>query len=768
MIEGIILRHSWSTLLEKLIAQLKKRQIFKVATIYAVSAWPLIQIADLSVPALGLPDSVMTLLLQVFVAGFPITLIFAWLFNFTTDGIVRASSQQGEEDQQGGNVKATVAVVGSLLLVTTVILATQLIMEESPDQLAQHSNSSPTDASQQPVPPSLAGKETQPADTTLNQKESIAILPFAAFSSDPEDEFFADGMVEELLNLLAKIPDLQVAARTSSFAYKGVSNKTIPEIGQELGVDTILEGSIRKNDTTNKIRVTAQLIKVSTGEHLWSETYDRVYQDIFQIQDDIANAVVNKMKITLLGNAQKIDIAAETLSIGAMVEHGKGQKQLAHRTVASINQAIVHFNRAVEIDPNYARAYVGVADANLLSMQYGNVSREKVIENANTAINKALAIDENFAPAYASRGLMLSNSDPEKAEASFKQAIALNPNYSPAYLWYGSRLKSSGKLNDSQVMFEKAFELDPKSAVAANNVAWGYYLMGDEGKAMEIFSQIITNDPYYPGAYSLAGEIQSNHGRLDKAANMYKRALEVDPINRDAINGLLVATMDVGDYEATKTLFEYVESHEQQFPEAHVNLLKARFYLVQNDQQTAMDYLERADFEDHHDATGMYFKGEKAFYKEEFELAISHYLNLKATDQGNEGLFFLFQNGQAAAHLAYAYQQGGEQELASALLKEFERFTLSTESSRGNNPYYYINMAQINILRGNTEEAFYYMQAAIDLGWVRVWEAENDPVFADLSKETQFAQMIGGLKAKLANMRIRMQSEGEFLLAEAE
>lgn len=753
--------------MEKFIAQLKKRQVFKVATIYAVSAWPLIQIADLSVPALGLPDSVMTMLLQVFVAGFPITLIFAWLFNFTPKGIVRASSQQETESQEGGNFKATVAVVGSLLIVTTIILTSQLIFEDS-DNLVQNSDSSSSENIAPILPPSLTQKESGLVNNIQNDKESIAILPFAAFSSDPEDEFFADGMVEELLNLLAKIPDLQVAARTSSFAYKGVSNKTIPEIGKELGVDTILEGSIRKNDTTNKIRVTAQLVKVSTGEHLWSETYDRVYEDIFQIQDDIANAVVNKMKVTLLGDAQKIDIAAETLSIGAMVEHGKGQKQLAHRTVASINQAIEHFNHAVEIDPNYARAYVGVADANLLSMQYGNVSRKTATNNAREAIDKALAINDEFAPAYASEGLMLSYSDPVKAEVSFKRAIELNPNYSPAYLWFGSLLKSSGRLNNSQVLFEKAFELDPKSAVAANNVAWGYFLMGHEAKAMEIFSQIISNDPYYPGAYSLAGEIQSNHGRLDKAANMYKRALDVDPVNQAAINGLLMATMDVGDFEATNKLFEYVESHEQQFPEAHVNLLKARFYLVQNDQQTAMSYLEKADFDQHNDATSMYFKGERAFYKGEFELAISHYLNLKATDKGNEGLFFLFQNGQAAAHLALSYQQNGNQELASTLLKEFERFTLSTESSRGNNPYYYINMAQINILRGNAEEAFYYMQAAIDLGWVRVWEAENDPVFSILSQETQFAQMMGGLKAKLANMRSRMQSQGEWLLADAE
>ena len=746
------------------IAELKHRQVFKVATIYAVSAWPLIQIADLAVPALGLPDSVMTLLLQVFVTGFPVTLGFAWLFNFTPEGIVRATAENESDNTQGTNFKATLAVVGSLLLITTILLGSQLILEDKTLQnLASDNNQR-----QLPVPTPVEDNTVIVGEALKTKKESIAILPFIAFSSDPEDEYFADGMVEELLNLLAKIPDLQVSARTSSFAYKGVTNKTIPEIGKELGVNTILEGSIRKNDTSNKIRVTAQLIKVSTGEHLWSETFDREYRDIFQIQDDIANAVVNKMKLTLLNDRTNISIATETLNIDAMIEHGKGQAELSHRSVASIENAIKHFNRAVLLDPNYARAYVGVADATILLALYGNTSREEANKQAQQAIDKALSLDNKLAAAYASQGLLLSPTDPIQAEQSFKRAIELNPNYAMAYLWYASVLQGSGKLKAAQDLYIKAFQLDPKSPIAASNVAWSYFYMGDEKKAMEIFSQIIVNDPYYPGAYSLAGEILTNHGRLDKATNMYKRALDVDPINVMALQGLLMASMDVGDFDATNYWFDYIEQRKDNFSEAYVNLLKARFYLVKGQHEEAMVFLDKAEFGHNDMGMDLYIAGEKAFYKGDYALAVSKFLELQQRDHGEEGFFYMQKDGRAALHLAYAYQQLDATDNADAIIEEFEQYTLGRRTTQSNNPSYYMNMAQINALKDNKEEAFYYLQGAIDVGWVRVWEAEFDPAFDLLSRDPQFSQMMGGIKARLATMRNRMNVQDEFLLADTE
>ncbi len=740
--------------MERLIAQLKQRQVFKVATIYAVTAWPLIQIADLSVPALGLPDEVMTLLLQIFIAGFPVCLIFAWLFNVTSKGIVRITADGETQNEPQANLQTTIAVSGSLALVLLVTLGSQLLME---DKAAAIAATQVNAISAINVPVQVQNDSS---------KESIAVLPFVPFSNDKEDEFFADGMVEELLNLLARIPELQVSARTSSFAYKGVTNKTIPQIGRELGVNTILEGSIRKNDITNKIRVTAQLIKVSTGEHLWSETYDREYLDIFQIQDDIANAVVKKMELTLLGGEEKPVFVAQTNSVDAMVAFGKGQEELSHRTAASLNKALVYFQQAIKLDPNYARAHVGIADANNLLPLYGNVSMEVAKANAREAIDNALAIDSQLGEAYAAQGLLLGYSDREKAEQSYKQAIALNPSYGMAYMWYSTFLKKSGKEVEAQKMLEKAFELDPKSPVAAFNIAWQHYEAGDEDKAMEMFSYMIANDPYYPGAYVMVGLILTKRGRLDQAIAMFNRALAVDQTNKEAVKGLMMATMDMGNMDGVWHWFEYAEQREGFFNEGYMNLMKARYYLIKGDKPQALAYLDKTEFE--HDMKGMndMTEAEKHYIAGNYTAAITAYERYKAQDKS--GYFYYMSDGDAPAHMAYAYQQVGETAKAAEVIKGFAEYLEKNKKSKNTHADYYYHMAMLKSLQLKKDEAFYYMQGAIDTGWVQSWKAQLDPVFSSVSSDPQFAQMMGGVEARLATMRTSLEADDEFLLADSD
>ncbi|PKI17947.1 tetratricopeptide repeat protein [Colwellia sp. 12G3] len=743
--------------MDSFLAQLRHRQVFKVATIYAVSAWPLIQIADLAVPALGLPDSVMTTLLQVFLVGFPVSLIFAWLYNFTAKGIVRVKSGGASDSTPQANIQTTLSVAGSLALAVVVTLACQLWLEgQNPQTLQQ---TSVVSSEQLPI----AQKSL-----SINKKESIAILPFVPFSNDPEDEFFADGMVEELLNLLAKIPDLQVAARTSSFAYKGVSNKTIVEIGRELGVDTILEGSIRKNDTTNKIRVTAQLIKVSTGEHLWSETYDREYRDIFQIQDDIARAVVDKMKVTLLGKNSTFEYVVETNNVDAMVAFGKGQQELAHRTAPSINKALQHFQDAVMFDAGYARAFVGIANANILLALYGNLPGNEANIAAKDALDTAFQLNPNLAAAHATQGLMLTESDAEKAEQSFKTAISINPNYAMTYMWYGALLQSNGDIDGAHKLFEQAYVLDPKSPVAAYNVAWCYYQEGSEKKAMDIFSQIISNDPYYPGAYNLVGDILSTRGRLDESISMYERALDVDPINKEAIRGLLIANMDMGKVEKTQQWFDYAGKKESQFSVEDINFMKARFYATQGDINAALTLLKNIKFTGEKAGMNNYIEGEIAFYQGKYTQAITAFERLRSDKSMNNDSFYYLSEGQSALHLAYAYIQIEELEQATTIINGFTEFLDKAKSKKANEPSYYYNMALINALQNKTSETYQYFQGAIDAGWIKVWQADLEPILAQMNKEQQFGQMMGGIKARLATMRARADGDNTFLLADSD
>ncbi len=760
--------------MERFVAQLKQRQIFKVATIYAVSTWPLIQIADLAVPALGLPDSVMTLLLKVFVIGFPLSLVFAWLFNFTTDGIALASesngasaedkiplNQNGEQDTANVNVRTTLAVVSTLVLAVFITLMSQLFVDEPTSNIFPQLT-----AVEKNITPTFSGQEINTDTLSSGKKESIAILPFISFSSDPEDQFFADGMVEELLNLMARIPDLHVAARTSSFAYKGGTNKTIVEIGQELSVDTILQGSIRKNDVTNQIRITAQLIKVSTGENLWSETYDREYRDIFQIQDDIARAVVDKMKITLLGSQQASSFVVGTHSVDAMVEYGKGQNELAHRTIPAIKKGLVHFQNAIAADNNYARAYVGIANAYILQTLYSNAPKKKAKLAAQQALDKALEINPLLGEAHASQGLLLSYVDKENAEKSFKKAIELTPNYAMTYMWYGSFVQSLGDVGGAHQLFEKAFELDPKSPIAAFNVAWCYYMVGNESKAMELFSTIINNDPYYPGAYILAGDVLYNRGRLDEAIPMYYRALELDSVNQLAVRGLLLANIDMGNVAHAEQWFDYLDKNPTLFSRSKIVLFKARFFAAQGEKQKAISYLEKVNIEEHDMGMNLMIQSEVAFYKSNYTEAINGYESLFAENSAMSKSFFQKSEGRAALHLAFSYLEVEQNTKANELISNFENYLQQGSNKKGSNPSFYYQMAQIKVLQKNNNEAFNYLQGAIDAGWVQAWRANYEPIFDAIRGNERFSKMIGGVEAKLANMRIRMTGQNDFLVAE--
>ncbi len=679
------------------------------------------------------------------------SLIFAWLYNFTSQGIVRVKKGGEQESSPQVNFKTTLSVAGTLTLAVVVILSVQVMLDE---QAPQSTVTSPNKTT--PIEQELLSK---------GKKESIAILPFVPFSNDKEDEFFADGMVEELLNLLAQIPELQVAARTSSFAYKGVSNKTIIEIGRELGVDTILEGSIRKNDTSNKIRVTAQLIRVSTGEHLWSETYDREYRDIFQIQDDIARAVVDKMKVTLLGNKAPFEFIAETNNVDAMVAFGKGQKELAHRTAPSITKALQHFQQAARLDSNYARAFVGIAEANILLALYGNLPEEKANSAAKEALDTAFQLKPDLAAAHATNGLLLAETDTTKAVQSFKQAIKLNPNYAMTYMWYGSLLQSSGDIGGAHKLFEQAYVLDPKSPVAAYNVAWCYYQAGSEKKAMDIFSQIISNDPYYPGAYNLVGDILSTRGRLDESISMYKRALDVDPVNKKAIKGLLIANMDMGNIKQTQQWFDYASKEESQFSAQDVSFMKARFYASQGDANKALNLLKDIKFTGEKAMMNDYIEGEAAYYQGKYVQAITAFERLRNSNSSNNDYFYHLSEGQSAIHLAYAYMQVEQDTQAKAIIDGFTHFLEKDKAKISNDPSYYYNLALINALKGSTVDTYQYLQGAIDAGWIKVWQAELEPILSQMHNEQQFGQMMGGIRARLATMRARSEDENSFQLA---
>ena len=325
--------------------------------------------------------------------------------------------------------------------------------------------------------------------------KKIAVLPFANFSGNPENDYFCDGLAEELLNALARVKGLKVAARTSSFSFREKS-VDVGEIGSALGVNTVLEGSVRKSG--ERLRITAQLINASDGFHIWSEQYDRELKDIFNVQDEITLAIVDSLKVKLLGNQRGGVLRRSTENPEAYSLYLHGRFLLNKRTTEDVLAAIGCFEEAIDLDPNYALAYTGIADCyNASGFSYDlGLSPDELISRAKSAAAKAFEIDEDLAEAQTSLAYskFLFDWDFEQAEALFRRALELNPNYVNARHWYTHLLIALSRFDEALVEAERALELDPLSAVMNTHLGWHFMCTREYDLAIAQYQRAITLD----------------------------------------------------------------------------------------------------------------------------------------------------------------------------------------------------------------------------------------------------------------------------------
>jgi adenylate cyclase len=309
------------------------------------------------------------------------------------------------------------------------------------------------------------------------------VLPFANMSADPENEYFTDGMAEEIINALTKIQALRVASRTSSFAFKG-KNEDIGEIGQKLKVSTVLEGSVRKMG--NRLRITAQLVNVADGYHLWSERYDREMQDVFAIQDEIAQAIVEALRVILSEGEKKAIEKPRTVDVQAYDFYLRGRQYFHQTRRKSLEYARQMFNRAIEIDPEYALAYTGVADSSSLLFTYHDTS-EFNKNQADIASKKALELAPDLAEAHVARGMSLTLSKNfDEAEREFELAMRLDPKLFEAAYFYARARKTQGRLADAAKLFERAAAIRPEDYQSPTSLAEAYAGMGMPAESMEV------------------------------------------------------------------------------------------------------------------------------------------------------------------------------------------------------------------------------------------------------------------------------------------
>ncbi|UCG53272.1 MAG: protein kinase [Candidatus Latescibacterota bacterium] len=361
---------------------------------------------------------------------------------------------------------------------------------------------------------------------TTKPERSIAVLPFADVSYKKDQEHLCDGIAEEITNALAKVEGLHVVARTSAFSFKD-TNEDIREIGKKLNVATLLEGSVRK--AGDKLRITAQLIDADDGYHLWSERYDREMEDVFTIQDDITLAIVNKLKVTLLGEEKAVLVKRYTEDVEAYNLYLKGRYFWNRRTETGYLKGLEYFRQATDQDPAYALAYAGIADCYDLLGWYGYLSPQEAFPRARKAAQKSLELDDTLAEAHASLGWISANYnwDWENAEKQYKRALELNPCYATGHQWYSELLMYVGRHDESIAEAKRALELDPLSLIINNDLGQVFYFARRYDEAIKQLRKTLEMDPGFVISHFFLAFAYAQKSMYEEALNTIQNAMEL-------------------------------------------------------------------------------------------------------------------------------------------------------------------------------------------------------------------------------------------------
>lgn len=456
--------------------ELKRRNVLRVGAAYVVSSWLLIQVAETIFPLFGYGDTPARLVVIILAIAFVPSLVFAWVFEITPEGLKRDADVIHEESiarVTGKKLDRIILVV--LALALAYFAFDKFVLDPVRDAELVEETAQQT--------------RTDVLVESYGEK-SIVVLPFVNMSADLEQEYFSDGISEELLNLLAQIPDLRVISRSSSFTFKG-KDVVVSEVAKQLNVAHILEGSVRK--AGNRIRITVQLIDALSDTHLWSESYDRELDDIFAVQDEISQAVVDELRIRLVGGApraQVVDLEAYALVLKARYFFTKWGKENFEKSLVALEQALA-------IEPEYAEAWSSMSTTYLARVRYGYLDRDLGLALAREANDKALKIDPNLGQAWVNLSLI-------RSKANFD--------------WAGA-----------EAAINKALELAPRNTFILNNAGNLYNLLGRHEKALALYTRILSDDPLNLFAHFNSANVLDRMGRLEEAAAGYMRHLELNP-----------------------------------------------------------------------------------------------------------------------------------------------------------------------------------------------------------------------------------------------
>ncbi len=624
-----------------LIAELKRRNVFRVATAYAIAGWLIIQISATTFPFLNLPEWLITAVIIFVTIGFPLSLIFAWAFELTPEGLKKSQEVDITESVTSRTGKKLNGIIITVLSMAVVFLLVERVFFAKASILEN------------------ASFETK------FETASIAVLPFEDFSLGGDQEYFADGLSEELLNALAKVEELKVAGRTSSFKFKG-QNENLSLIGQELKVDHILEGSVRK--AGNRIRITAQLIKVEDGFHVWSENFDRelTIENIFDIQEEISRKVMEELKVRLLPQLEEDLKTNPTDDIEAYNAYLAATQLEVTDELDDLRKAVEKYKEAIRIDPSFSLAYARLAYVYGDLNWKGNLSLEDMKNLMRENIDRALLIDGNEGKAYEALGYYYLNiEDNQKALETYERAIELLPGDSEVLVGYHDVLHEFSRHDDAHKILEKAYQIDPLNPDIAAHLGGHYVNLGEAERGMKLFDKVLERYPDYKGvklrkARAFAG---IGVGEIGKSFISTYQLYKSDPENVD----LIVSLHDLAESLGFETFQEYmiIKMGELYPNNQQYYFMYANYYSEHGKIDEVLEFVDtqRGIFSDNFNKEIDTFKSRLIYMKGEKEKALQMYIDINPIVLQDEIVFA--NNDEAldvAGYLSYVIGMGLNQD----------------------------------------------------------------------------------------------------------
>ena len=719
--------------------ELKRRNVFKVGAAYIVVSWLIIQVVDVVINNIGAPDWVFQVILLVLSIGLPVILLFAWAFEMTPEGLKRET----EVDRSQSITPQTGRKLNSMITGILVLALGYFVLDKF--VLAPQRTTST-------VEPSLSTAANSELETPADVERSIAVLPLANRSAREEDQYFADGMHDDLLTQLAKIASLKVISRTSVMRYRD-TELSIPEIAQQLGVNAILEGGVQRSG--DQVRINMQLIETETDEHLWAETYDRqmTTENLFAIQSEITRQITDALKATLTPEeAARIDKRA-TDNLEAFQEYMKGQQLLALRTVPSLEAGKTHFERAIELDPGFAQAITGLANAYHLLYEYADWSEAESLEPAMELLNQALELSPDLGEAYMVRGeIYRHRNDLVAAQLDFERAIELIPGNAAVYHWFSFIRAQQNDRQEAYVLLQRAHKLDPMSRVIHINYAMQPFYNGQDEDALVELEKIRLLHPEYPAVYAYESWVSWAHGDPVGALRGSRKVFELDPQNNRS-GSYCFSYLDL---DAAESALDCL-AKDQSLEATEKILLRIILHLVNGNRDIAQAVLDSAwdmegDVED---------KAFAALALGDFEMARPGYEEEHADWFADPfPVELAARDIDDAVDVALVLQKTGESERAENLLNVAIETMKTLKRNRGSTAYGFLDVRAYAVL-GQTEQALTALEECAELEYLSNWQGLKFlPHYDAIRDDPRFSSALSRLSAATELARKRAISEG--------